>query len=225
MINNDLLSCLYSIKHGYRACILTHRGGISKTVADLLGPCIQNSVGLERFQKILRELHMLQHDRKELQYLVDLHKKRHGISQHFIQSSPKPFSTFDDQSAYAGYIPSRTYIRAAYTAIIQAFRPKMDKHMMILEGKILKGDHSFKFPKHMAKIEDTSVFTGLYTMTNEYEEIVQQLLVPSKALVYLKHSFEKMREAYFDYGHEMLVAFFTDNVKGDKAFVENVFES
>lgn len=97
--------------------------------------------------------------------------------------------------------------------------------MMILDGKVLKGDHSFKFSKHMAKIEDTSVFTGLYTMTNEYEEIVQQLLVPSKSLVYLKHSFEKMREAYSDYGHEMPVAFFTDNVKGDKAFVESVFES
>ncbi|KAI7878129.1 uncharacterized protein EV154DRAFT_606504 [Mucor mucedo] len=143
--------------------VLSHRGGISKVIADLLRPCIQNSVGPERFQKIL--------------------------------------------------------------PIIEVLQPKMDKHMMLLDGKILKGDHSFKFPKHMAKIEDTSVFTGLYTMTNEYEEIVHQVLVPSKALSYLKHSFQKMSKAYTDYGHEMPIAFYTDNVKGDQTFVEGIFES
>jgi hypothetical protein len=62
-------------------------------------------------------------------------------------------------------------------------------------------------------------------MTNEYEEIVQQLLLPSKSLTYLKHSLDKMREAYLDYGHDMPIVFFTDNVKSDKTFLESVFES
>ncbi|OBZ80604.1 hypothetical protein A0J61_11347 [Choanephora cucurbitarum] len=62
-------------------------------------------------------------------------------------------------------------------------------------------------------------------MTNEYEEIVHQVLVPLKALSYLKHSFENMREAYFDYRHQMPVAFFTDNVKGNQSFAEGIFES
>ena len=74
---------------------------------------------------------------------------------------------------YAGFVPSGTYVRTLYTAIIQTLRPKMDKHMMLLDGKVLKGDHSFKFPKHMAKTNEASVFTALYTITNEYEEIVQ----------------------------------------------------
>ncbi|KAK4510791.1 uncharacterized protein ATC70_005224 [Mucor velutinosus] len=102
---------------------------------------------------------------------------------------------------------------------------KMDKHAMLLDGKVLKCDHSFKFPKHIAKIEDAGVFTALFTVTNEYEEIVHQVLVPSKSLIYLKHSLQKMKEAYELYGHEMPVAFFTDNVQSDKRFLESIFDS
>jgi hypothetical protein len=42
---------------------------------------------------------------------------------------------------------------------------------MTLGGKYLKGDHSFKIIKRMGKIEGTPMFTVLYTVCNEYEEI------------------------------------------------------
>jgi hypothetical protein len=77
----------------------------------------------------------------------------------------------------------------------------------------------------MAKIDETSIFTALYTMTNEYEEIIHQTLVPSKWLLYLKFSVEKMRDVFVDYGYEMLVVFFTDNVTGDKSSLEDIFPS
>lgn len=78
----------------------------------------------------------------------------------------------------------------------------------------------------MVKAEETSVFTVLYTVKNEYEEVVQQFLVPSKALSYLQFSFEKkIHEAYSLYSHKMPITFFTDNVKGDKTFLEGIFES
>ncbi|CAO3629079.1 unnamed protein product, partial [Mucor hiemalis] len=78
------------------------------------------------------------------------------------------------QSRYAGYVPSGAYLRTVYTSIMEVLQPKMDKHMMLLDGTVLKGDHSFKFAKHMAKIENGSALSALYTMTNEYEEIVLQ---------------------------------------------------
>jgi hypothetical protein len=207
--------------------ILTHKAAISKTVADLLRPCVQNSVGPERFQKIISELHFKMHDRLELQYLIFEYQKRSGIGKHLPNSLPPPqtFSSFKDQNQYAGYVPSGVYFRIVYTEIIKMLRPKMDKHTMLLDGKVLKGDHSFKFSKHMAKLGEASAFTGLYTVNNEYEEIVHQILVPSKSLSYLKHSFEKMREAYVTYGHQMPVVFFTDNVKSDKTFLEGMFTS
>ncbi|KAL9536874.1 hypothetical protein MBANPS3_012294 [Mucor bainieri] len=207
--------------------LLTHRGGVSKAVADLYRPCIQNSVGPERFQRILREQHHLKHDRLELQYLISKVGQRNAAFENsgYKYDPVKPFPPFDDENTYAGYVPSAAYFRTLYTSIIESMQPKMDKHMMLLDGNVLKGDHSFKFPKHMGKIEDSNVFSALYTMTNEYEEIVQQALVPSKSLSYLKHALEMMKDAYVDYGHEMPMAFFTDNVAGDKAFLEAIFSS
>ncbi|KAI8876712.1 hypothetical protein K501DRAFT_279141 [Backusella circina FSU 941] len=76
---------------------------------------------------------------------------------------------------YVGYVPRGVHNRMVYTEIIS----KMDKHMILLGGKVLKGDYPFKFTKHIVKIADASVFIGLYTMTNEHEEIVYQVLVPS----------------------------------------------
>ncbi|KAI7875757.1 uncharacterized protein EV154DRAFT_606811 [Mucor mucedo] len=162
--------------------VLTHKGGVSKTVGDLLRPCIQNSVGPKRFQKILLELHHIRHNRLELQYLISTFRKRNGVARYFSRSLP---------CAHNLHIDSGSQMK-----------------------KTIQG-----------KIEDTSVFTGLYTVTNEYEEIVQQVLAPSKALSYLRYSFQKMREAYSLYGHEMPIVFFTDNVKGDKSFLESIFDS
>ena len=147
--------------------LLTHRGGISNTLVDLLRPCMQNSVGPSRFKKIASELHHLRHDKLELQYLLSNYKKRKGLAGSFLVDPVEPFSVFEDQSQYAGYVPSAAYFRTVYTKIIEKIRPKMDKHMMLLDGKVLKGDHSFKFPKHMANIDGTTMFTALYTMTNK----------------------------------------------------------
>lgn len=202
--------------------VLTSKGGVSKTVANLLRPCMQNSMGPQRFQKLLRELHVLRHDQLELQYLLSCLAKKKGLLRNY---SFLPYSNFEDPHQYAGYVPSATYFRTLYTAMIEELKPKMDKHAMLLDGKVLKCDHSFKFPKHIAKIEDAGVFTALFTVTNEYEEIVHQVLVPSKSLIYLKHSLQKMKEAYELYGHEMPVAFFTDNVQSDKRFLESIFDS
>ncbi|KAG2191881.1 hypothetical protein INT47_006472 [Mucor saturninus] len=205
--------------------VSTYKGGVSKTVRDLLRPCIQNSVGPKRFPKILFELDHIRHDCLELQYLISTFRKKNGVARYFSRSSPELFSLFENQNQYADYVPTETYFRTLYTAMIATLRSKIDKHMMLLDRKFLDGDHSFKFPKHMAKIEDTSVFTGLYTVTNGCEEIVQQVLAPSKALSYLRYSFQKMREAYSLYGHGMPIVFFTDNVKGDKNFLESIFYS
>lgn len=202
--------------------ILTRKGGVSKTVANLLRPCMQNSMGPQRFQKLLRELHVLRHDELELQYLLSQLGKKEGL----LEKYPfRPYSSFEDSNQYAGYVPGAIYFRTLYTAIIDELKPKMEKHAMLLDGKVLKCDHSFKFPKHIAKIEDAGVFTALFTVTNDYEEIVHQVLVPSKFLIYLKHSLQKMKEAYELYGHQMPVAFFNDNVQSDKRFLEGIFES
>lgn len=68
----------------------------------------------------------------------------------------------------------------------------MDQHTSMLDGVVLKGDHSFKIIKHMGKMNGVSTFNALYTVLNEYEEIRLQVLSPTKALSHLASSFDNM---------------------------------
>lgn len=185
------------LQAGFPAYI-THKSAVSKMLMDLMRPLKQNSVSSKRLAKILRELHTLRHHRLELQYLNAINSRKHDSSvQRFFNSSPEPFSEFGDKTRYAGFVPSATYLRTVYTAYIETLRPLIDKQMMLLDGAVLKGD-----------LESVPVFTALYTLCNEYEEIRSQLLVPSKALTHLKLSFNELRSAYKLCGHQEPQLFF-----------------
>ena len=97
--------------------------------------------------------------------------------------------------------------------------------MMVLDAKYLKGDHSFKIIKLIGKVDGAPMFTALYTILNEYEEVRLQFLVPTKSLFHLKYAFNAVRRSLDFYGHGQPEIFFTDNVRGDKNILEDVFPS
>ncbi|KAG2193590.1 hypothetical protein INT47_007393 [Mucor saturninus] len=168
--------------------IITHIGAESREVADLK-PC----TGVNLLSNYVKK------NKKEVEGVGD-----------FFKSAPTiyaPFSSFDYQSGYDGYVSTPVYFRTLYTSIIEKLRPFMDEMLMLTSGKIIRGDHSFKIVNHIAKIENSSAFTALYTVFNEYEEIRLMSLVPSKSHSYLKWSFEKIYEACKMYGHELPTVF------------------
>lgn len=132
---------------------ITHRGGLSKAVTNVMMLLVQNSVGPKRFARILGELHILRHDHLELQYLnAYIQHQPHptmfnfGRGQTFI-----PFSKFRDPLRYAGFIPSAKYLRLSYNAVIDVLRPSIDKQMMLIDGKYLKGDHPFRVIEYIGR--------------------------------------------------------------------------
>ncbi|CEP10632.1 hypothetical protein [Parasitella parasitica] len=100
------------------------------------------------------------------------------------------------------------------------FKPFVDAEMVKLGGIILKGDHSFKIIKKLGKINSSSVFTVLYTVCNEYEEVVMMLLVHTKSLTHLEDTFTKFFANYEYQNQQPPIIFFTDNILGDQAFLE-----
>ncbi|MGB9152083.1 MAG: hypothetical protein WCD70_03240 [Alphaproteobacteria bacterium] len=176
----------------------THKSAVSKKVGDLLRICMQNATGPQRFAKILREIHKMRHHRLELRYLDAVRQEVESPTMlgGFKDVKPKVFSKFEDMSKYAGYVPSASYLRFVYTSMIEEMRPLMDKQMMMLEGRILKGDHSFKIVKHIAKLGDQSAFSAMYTVCNEFEEIRMQILTPTHSLSHLQSSFEGPKRSY-----------------------------
>ncbi|KAI8877211.1 hypothetical protein K501DRAFT_288517 [Backusella circina FSU 941] len=77
----------------------------------------------------------------------------------------------------------------------------------------------------MGKINGISTFTCLYTLVNEYEEIILQVLAQSKSLDHLRPSFVNMMETYRRIGMVLPKIFYTDNVDGDRIFLEGVTPS
>ncbi|KAG2220366.1 hypothetical protein INT45_010752, partial [Circinella minor] len=122
----------------------THRTGISKDVGDVFRLCVQNALGPKRFQKVLQELQRLTHARPEFQYFNYTNSRRTSPTLEEIISPPtfQTFSSYVDKDGYAGYIPSGQYLRIIYTVIINEICHLIDKQMMVLGGRVLKGDHT-----------------------------------------------------------------------------------
>ena len=87
--------------------------------------------------------------------------------------------------------------------------------MSALSGHILKWDHSFKLPKYMMKLEGTQMFTALFTVVNEWEQIRYQAFVPTKSLVHLRAGLEAIIVSLKQHGLPEPVLGFTDAVAQD----------
>ena len=66
----------------------------------------------------------------------------------------------------------------------------MDNERVMFDSVILKGDHTFKIIKHVAKAGGKSTFYALYTVCTKFKDIKLQLLVPTKELTHFKTLFE-----------------------------------
>lgn len=207
--------------------VLTHRSGLSNNLVKLMRPAFQHGIGSHRFAKMLRIIHIERYDELQLQYYLALDDYCHSIVS-FFQSSEKKcseFPAYNDKKTYNGFSPSANYISYVYSSIIAKIRPFMDQLISMLDGIILKGDHSFKIIDHMAKVNGVSTFSCLYTMLNEYEEIRLMVLSHSKKMENLSPQFNEMMNTYQRLGMNAPELFYTDNVIGDQAFLKEVIPS
>src|SRR5579862_9389668 len=104
-------------------------------------------------------------------------------------------------------------------------RKHLDLEVMKRSGYILKGDHSHKVTKHIAKINGETVFSGLYTVTNEYEEVRTQIFTATKSHRELDMALRSLNDGLQLYGNPPPAIYFTDDCCSDRNFLENVFPS
>lgn len=201
---------------------LTHRSGIDKTVMSLIRAGIAHRLSSSAWSKILRELHMRNHDLREIKYLYAIQRDQKLCESIGAEAKLyQPFSAFNDKTAYNGFSPSKKYINNIYMDYMQQIRPVLDQCMSSLTGHIIKWDHSFKLAKYMMKLNSVVTFSALFTLVNEFEQIRWQAFVPTKALSHIKAGLEGMVVSLNDHGLPQPILGFTDNVAGDYAtFVE-----
>jgi hypothetical protein len=199
---------------------LTHRSGIDKTLMTLVRAGMAHHVSSSAWSKILRELHVRQHDLQELNYLHAIHRDKKwqyavGVKDEQLY---KPFSDFHNKDGYAGYYSSCWYINAVYMDFMEHIRPILDQCIAALTGYILKWDHSFKLVKLMMKLNGEVTFATLFTLLNEYEQIHAQAFVPTKALSHLQAGLEEMVKSLEKHGLAQPILGFSDNIAADAAF-------
>jgi hypothetical protein len=205
----------------FPAC-LTHRSGIDKTLMALIRAGLAHRLSSSAWSKVLREIHVREHDLREIKYLQAIQrdikfKRNHG----YRVPSYQPFSTFNNKSEYAGFYPSRWFINRVYMDFMEEIRPALNQCLSALTGYIIKWDHSFKLVKYMTKLNGIATFAALFTLVNEFEQIRYQAFAPTKALNHLKAGLEEMVASLRAHGLAEPILGYTDDPACDiRTFLE-----
>jgi hypothetical protein len=122
---------------------LSHRSGISTTLAGWMRSCFQNGMGARQFSDALRVQHLLKYDELQLQYLDLLaHRTLDGWSGQKYTA----FLPFDNKSSHGlhGFVPGATWIRDMYDHYIEEHKSDFNQHTAMLSAEICALDHSHK---------------------------------------------------------------------------------
>jgi hypothetical protein len=204
---------------------LSHRSGITLSAFHFMRSCFQNGMGAKQFSDSLRVQHLRRHDELHLQYLHAI-QARQGISK-WKDQTYAVFLPFEDQSPLGrhGFVPSSQWLRDIYDNFIEKHEMDFNQHTAMLSGEICALDHSHKITQEIMKVHGKLIWVGLLTVTNQKAEVRVCDLVATKSHSQFEFALKQMKESLKLYGHLQPKIFYTDNVWGDKQFLEESFES
>ncbi|KAK1232444.1 hypothetical protein PQX77_004420 [Marasmius sp. AFHP31] len=198
---------------------LSTRGALDRSVMDQMKACFATRFGPEPFSKLLLELQMLEHSRRELMYLAAA--RFYGLSGSLVP----PFPSFKDPATYAGAVTSTQYLKCLWTDYQSSIKIYADRIQASLTGFKLSGDHTFKVTKSMARLNSEPVFGALFSLVNEWEEIRAQSLTLTKGFSILPEMFKQVSAGLKEHGHQPTSIYYCDNPPAEREFHERVTES
>ncbi|KAF5382655.1 hypothetical protein D9615_003032 [Tricholomella constricta] len=197
---------------------LTARGAIDKNLMSVMRTLFANRFGPEPFASLLGEMRHLHHAHRELMYLA-------ACVSSPTQPPPVPFSEFNDKNRYAGTHPSTEYCKSIFVDWMRAHRVFYDRVMASLPGAILKGDHTFKLIKYMARLSGEPTHDAMYTVVNEWEDARNQAFTLTKSLSYVSEMYQDIADGIKEHGHPPTSFMYTDNASGELGFHESTTKS
>ncbi|GAA6034100.1 hypothetical protein JCM8097_000695 [Rhodosporidiobolus ruineniae] len=200
---------------------LTHRAAVTAVLFNQYRSAVQHGVGPVTFASMLSRAHRRRYDEKRRAYfqaIADRHYSKHAPPLD-EQNVPRytAFPDFDDPQGYAAYSPSAKWLNTAFNQFTELHESEIKQHTSLLTCEIAAIDHSHNIVKYIVRVDGEPVFTGLLTITNEYGEIKQCSLVPTKAHDQFVPAVESMRHHLVQYGHNEPFILYTDNPRGDAA--------
>ena len=193
---------------------LTRKLGMDKSLIDLMRPSMDSGMKINAFQGMIAELHAKEHLR-----LAILHEWEGVGKIQCDQKLKELFSPFDDESRYAGYVPSANWFRGVYKRFHRTIRDHMDNDVKKLGLLMMFVDVSYKAAKKIRNINLQPVVNGLVTIMNECNEIRSQFFVPTDAHDQYEAPLASMMETFQQYGHDGPKYAYTDNPSRDATFL------
>ncbi|TFY77343.1 hypothetical protein EWM64_g6670 [Hericium alpestre] len=206
--------------------LLTYRGGLTDRLAALLRSSFRNGVGPTAFKDMISSFHYRYYEQLHIRYLEHVHSRQQGLVGGLYGEPNSKFTwfgNFDDRNRYAGSVPSRNYFQLFYGHYLSPWAHDMNKRMAMLSARYLAVDHSHKLSKRLAKVAGQTVFGALHTTVNEYGEIRQMTLTPTKGHDQFMPALGQMPDSLVTYGHGDIELVFTDSTRADKAELERIF--
>ncbi|GAA6036047.1 hypothetical protein JCM8097_006586 [Rhodosporidiobolus ruineniae] len=201
--------------------IFGHRGAVTKNLFNTAYDALSSGVGHVKFADLVRRAHVRRYDEIKLLYWSAI------LSD--VQSSPSSSTTPDYPPLPPledfGYSPGAKFFKARFIEYMRGLRPSVDQLTSLLPATILALDHSFKLPKHIAKVNGEPVMTTALTMTQQDGGIRALWLLPTKAQADYAPGLIGVVEANKRYGYPATKVMFTDNTRGDGPFLERLVPS
>lgn len=104
---------------------LTWKAGVDKELIDLMRPLFDAGVRLERFSKLLLELHSKRHTRRHLYHERQLARMKRLNPNAMLEE----YSEFGNKELYNGSVPTSKYISHVYRLFHETIRPYLDNEV------------------------------------------------------------------------------------------------
>lgn len=89
--------------------------------------------------------------------------------------NPPQFGRWDDPLGYDGRSPGEALLASVRYAVFEGQEQWYHRRSQLVDGRILAGDESHKITKSI-RVSDAKVFQGVYTVVNEFNQVVLQVL-------------------------------------------------
>ncbi|ORY85587.1 hypothetical protein BCR37DRAFT_243239 [Protomyces lactucae-debilis] len=233
--DTELLESLpYGLQVTFPA-ILTHRSGISKTLFERFQDTVANGSGPDPFRQMLNNSAMRKFQALNAIYLSNikefLSRKQTDIRTSFNADMPKSadkfrsFGEFNDPLRYNGLVPSVHWLTDLFTKEMTRQKPKLDKRTSMLSGTNFGHDATYKGAMRLCAPDGTMIMVGVWTIVNEYNEVLGHLLTPTNGVDNLVAVLKAIESDLNYYHGQGFVVCYTDNPKHDRKMMQASIKS
>ena len=198
---------------------LSHRSAMAWTEVDKMISLMSNGLSSNGYANSLQESYVQRHALHSKMWIDHIHR---SFKRPMIRGGQKQplelYFDFDEPNSEIR-VPSASWL---VTAIGEEMENRSECHqraMQRISGRYLSGDHSHKVAK-VILMQGTRAFEGMYTVMNEYSQILGFWFVNGTSLSEIEPCLQGLNARYKLHGFEGPIFFTTDRCCDERSFFE-----